>query len=73
MGLVRKLICRKALICLFVVIFSLDISSANANIETNIDESVWSAIPEYLTDISSVTNTGLKTLIKTIVSKLSKL
>ena len=37
MGLVQKLICRKALICLFVIIFSLDISSANANIETNID------------------------------------
>ena len=37
MGLVQKLICRKALICLFVIIFSLNISSANANIETNID------------------------------------
>ena len=44
-----------------------------SDIESNIDDSVWSAIPEYLTDISSVTNTGLKTLIKTIVSKLSKL
>ena len=37
MGLVQKLICRKALICLFVIILSLDISSANANIENNID------------------------------------
>ena len=44
-----------------------------SDIESNIDDSLWSAIPEYLTDISSVTNTGLKTLIKTIVSKLSKL
>ena len=44
-----------------------------SDIESNIDDSVWSAIPEYLTDISSVTNTGLKTLIKAIVSKLSKL
>lgn len=44
-----------------------------SDIESNIDESVWSTIPEYLTDISSVTNSGLKTLIKAIVSKLSKL
>ena len=44
-----------------------------SDVESNIDDSVWSAIPEYLTDISSVTNTGLKILIKTIVSKLSKL
>ena len=44
-----------------------------SDIESNIDDSLWSAIPEYLTDISSVTNTGLKTLIKAIVSKLSKL
>ena len=37
MVLVQKLSCRKALICLFVIILSLDISSANANIENNID------------------------------------
>ena len=37
MGLVQKLIYRIALICLFVIIFSLHISTANASIETNID------------------------------------
>ena len=44
-----------------------------SDIETNIDESVWGSIPEYLTDISSVTNFGLKTLVEAIVTKLSKL
>jgi len=44
-----------------------------SDIETNIDDSLWTNIPEYLTDISSVTNFGLKTLIEAIVKKLSKL
>ena len=43
------------------------------DIENNVDESIWKKIPEYLTDISSVTNSGLKVLIEAVVKKLSKL
>ena len=44
-----------------------------SDIENNVDESIWKKIPEYLTDISSVTNSGLKVLIEAVVKKLSKL
>ena len=44
-----------------------------SDIENNGDESIWKKIPEYLTDISSVTNSGLKVLIEAVVKKLSKL
>ena len=40
---------------------------------SELDDSQWKKIPEYLGDISSVANTGLKELIEVVVKKLSKL
>jgi GTP-binding protein len=44
-----------------------------SDIYSEIDDAEWKKIPEYLTDISSVANIGLKILIEAIVKKLSKL
>ena len=42
-----------------------------SDLECDINNSSWTRIPEYLTDISSVTNFGIKTLIEAIAKKLS--
>ena len=44
-----------------------------SDVYSELDDSQWKKIPEYLGDISSVANTGLKELIEVIVKKLSKL
>ena len=44
-----------------------------SDIHSELDDSQWKKIPEYLGDISSVTNIGLKELIEVVVRKLSKL
>ena len=42
-----------------------------SDLDCDINNSSWTSIPEYLTDISSVTNFGIKTLIEAIAKKLS--
>ena len=44
-----------------------------SDITIDIDESLWKSIPEYSLEISSITNKGLKELIKLVVNKLSNL
>ena len=44
-----------------------------SDITIDIDESLWKSIPEYSLEISSITNKGLKGLIKLTVNKLSNL
>lgn len=44
-----------------------------SDVYSELDDSQWKKIPEYLGDISSVANTGLKELIEVVVKKLSKL
>jgi len=44
-----------------------------SDITIDIDESLWKSIPEYSLEISSITNKGLKELIKLAVNKLSNL
>ena len=44
-----------------------------SDIAIDIDESLWKSIPEYSLEISSITNKGLKELIKLVVNKLSNL
>ena len=44
-----------------------------SDILIDIDESLWKSIPEYSLEISSITNKGLKELIKLVVNKLSNL
>ena len=44
-----------------------------SDIIIDIDESLWKSIPEYSLEISSITNKGLKELIKLVVNKLSNL
>ena len=44
-----------------------------SDVYSELDDSQWKKIPEYLGDISSVTNIGLKELIEVVVKKLSKL
>ena len=44
-----------------------------SDITIDIDESLWKSIPEYSLEISSITNKGLKELIKLVVNKLSNI
>ena len=44
-----------------------------SDVYSELDDSQWKKIPEYIGDISSVANTGLKELIEVVVKKLSKL
>ena len=44
-----------------------------SDVYSELDDSQWKKIPEYLGDISSVANTGLKELIEVVVKKLAKL
>jgi len=44
-----------------------------SDVYSELDDSQWKKIPEYLGDISSVANIGLKELIEVVVKKLSKL
>ena len=44
-----------------------------SDVYSEFDDSQWKKIPEYLGDISSVANIGLKELIEVVVKKLSKL
>ena len=44
-----------------------------SDIIIDIDESLWKSIPEYSLEISSITNKGLKELIKLVINKLGNL
>jgi len=44
-----------------------------SDVYSELDDSQWKKIPEYLGDISSIANIGLKELIEVVVKKLSKL
>ena len=44
-----------------------------SDITIGIDESLWKSIPEYSLEISSITNKGLKELIKLVINKLGNL
>ena len=44
-----------------------------SDITTNINESLWNSIPEYLMEISASTNQGLKQLVEKVVNKLNVL